>query len=226
MSILNKFLPNVMPIWDQVWQATLETLYMTFFSAIIAGILGLIVGILLVVYDQGGIMPHPAVYSILDKIVNIFRSIPFVILLAVIYPLTRLLVHTTIGNTAALVPLVVGTIPFYARQVQNALVQVDGGIIEAAQAMGASNIDIIFRVYLREGLPDLIRVSVLTLISLIGLTAMAGAVGAGGLGNLAVSIGYQRFQNDVTFVAMIIILIMVFIVQGVGDWLTGLTTHV
>lgn len=198
---------------------------MTVVSAIIAGFLGLIVGICLVVFDESGIVPHPATYSILDKLVNIFRSIPFVILLAVIYPVTKALVGTGIGNTAAIVPLVVGTIPFYARQVQNALVQVDRGIIEAAQAMGASNWDIILRVYLREGLPDLIRVSVLTLISLIGLTAMAGAVGAGGLGNLAISLGYQRFQNDVVWVAMIIILIMVFIVQAVGDWLTRLTTH-
>ncbi|ERL64892.1 MetI [Schleiferilactobacillus shenzhenensis LY-73] len=226
MSFINKMLPNVSLIWPDVWQATLETLYMTIVSAIIAGILGLALGVWLVVTDQNGITPHPVTYNILDKLVNIFRSIPFVILLTVIYPLTKAIVGTSIGNTAALVPLVVGTIPFYARQVQTALVQVDPGVIEAAQAMGASNVDIIFRVYLREGLPDLIRVSVLTLISLIGLTAMAGAVGAGGLGNLAVSIGYQRYQSDVTIVAMLIILVMVFLVQGIGDWLTRRTTHV
>jgi D-methionine transport system permease protein len=130
-----------------------------------------------------------------------------------------------VGTTASLVPLVFGIFPFYARQVQNALLNVDQGIVEAAQSMGASPIAIIFRVYLKEGLPDLIRVSIVTVISLIGLTTMAGAIGAGGLGDIAISIGYARFENDVTFVAMIIILILVFAVQLFGDWLVKSVTH-
>ncbi|WP_206184332.1 methionine ABC transporter permease [Sporolactobacillus sp. THM19-2] len=132
---------------------------------------------------------------------------------------------TTIGTTAAIVPLVIGISPFYARQIQNALVEVDSGIIEAAESMGSGPLEIIFRVYLREGLADIIRVSVLTMISLIGLTAMAGAVGGGGLGNLAVSVGYQRFQNDVTFVAMIIILLLVFVIQFIGDIIARKVSH-
>ncbi len=149
--------------------------------------------------------------------VNLLRSIPFIILLAVISPLTSFLVGTTVGTTAALVPLIVGIFPFYARQIQIALQEVGPGVVEAAQSMGLSNQEIIFRVFLREGLADIIRVSTLTVISLIGLTTMAGAVGAGGLGNVAISIGYARFQNDVTFVCMIILLVMVFAVQFIGD---------
>ncbi|OJG47177.1 hypothetical protein RV04_GL000424 [Enterococcus hermanniensis] len=200
-----------------IWQATWETIYMTIVSAVIAGILGLLTGLVLVVTQPGGIAEDRPFYSILDKIVNLLRSIPFIILLAVISPLTSFLVGTTVGTTAALVPLVIGIFPFYARQVQLALQEVGPGVIEAAQSMGLSNQEIIFRVYLREGLADIIRVSTLTIISLIGLTTMAGAVGAGGLGNVAISIGYARFQNDVTFVCMIILLVFVFIVQFIGD---------
>ena len=149
--------------------------------------------------------------------VNLFRSIPFVILLAVIAPVTRIIVGTAIGTTAAIVPLVIGSAPFYARQIQNALTEVDHGIIEAAEAVGSGPIAIIFRVYLREGLADIIRSSVLTLISLIDLTAMAGAIGGGGLGNLAINVGYSRFESDVTFLAMLIILVLVFAIQLLGD---------
>lgn len=224
-GFFERFFPNVLPIKDQFIQSTYETLYMTLVTGVIAGLIGLTMGVALVVTDKGGILQNRVVYNILDKVVNIFRSIPFIILLAVIYPLTQLLVGTTIGTTAAIVPLVIGTSPFYARQIQNALVEVDSGIIEAAESMGSGPLEIIFRVYLREGLADIIRVSVLTMISLIGLTAMAGAVGGGGLGNLAVSVGYQRFQNDVTFVAMIIILLLVFVIQFIGDIIARKVSH-
>lgn len=133
--------------------------------------------------------------------------------------------HTSIGTTAAIVPLVVGTTPFFARQIQNALVEVDPGIIEAAQSMGSSPLGIIFRVYLKEGLNGIIRASSLTIINLIGLTAMAGAVGGGGLGNLAISRGYNRFNDDVTFVATLIILAIVFITQAIGNYLIRKTSH-
>ena len=198
---------------------------MTFVSAVFAGILGLILGVALLITDEQGILPQKHFYYILDKLVNLFRSIPFVILLAVIGPFTKLVVGQTIGPTGALVPLIVGTAPFFARQVQLALVEVDPGIIEAAQAMGLSPWQIIYHVYLKEGLPELIRSATLTLISLIGLTAMAGAVGGGGLGNMAIAVGYQRFENDVTIVSMILILILVFIVQGIGDFAVRKLQH-
>lgn len=206
-------------------QATWETIYMTLITAVIAGIIGLAMGIGLIVTQPGGILENKIIYNLLDKIVNLFRSIPFVILLAVISPLTRLIVHTAIGTTAAIVPLVIGTAPFYARQIQNALAEIDRGVVEAAEAVGSGPLAIIFRVYLKEGLADIIRTSVLTLISLIGLTAMAGAIGGGGLGNLAITVGYSRFENDVTFLAMLIILVIVFVIQLIGDLLARAVDH-
>ncbi|WP_137601409.1 methionine ABC transporter permease [Paucilactobacillus nenjiangensis] len=212
-------IPNVIAMKEQFISAIFETIYMTLFSAVIAGVLGLAVGILLVVTQPGGILEDRVSYSILDKIVNLLRSIPFIILLAVISPLTNFLVGTTVGTTASLVPLIFGIFPFYARQIQNALLDVDRGVVEAAESMGSSPAEIIWRIYLREGLSDIIRVSIVTIISLIGLTTMAGAIGSGGLGDVAISIGYARFENDITITATIVILIMVFIVQTFGDWL-------
>lgn len=212
-------IPNVIAMKEQFISAIFETIYMTLFSAVIAGVLGLAVGILLVVTQPGGILEDRVSYSILDKIVNLLRSIPFIILLAVISPLTNFLVGTTVGTTASLVPLIFGIFPFYARQIQNALLDVDRGVVEAAESMGSSPSEIIWRIYLREGLGDIIRVSIVTIISLIGLTTMAGAIGSGGLGDVAISIGYARFENDITITATIVILIMVFIVQTFGDWL-------
>ncbi|HRA70098.1 methionine ABC transporter permease [Trichococcus flocculiformis] len=224
-TFITTFLPNVSEIWDEVLQSTWETLYMTLVAGLIAGILGVILGVILVVTEDGGILESRHLYNVLDKLVNIFRSLPFIILMALIVPFTRLVVGTSIGTTASIVPLVVATVPFYARQIQNALVEVDAGVIEAAQSMGASPWEIIFRVYLKEGLPGIIRVSSVTIINLIGLTAMAGAIGGGGLGNLAITRGYNRFQNDVTLVATIIILIIVFISQAIGNALVKKVSH-
>ncbi|CZQ88676.1 methionine ABC transporter permease [Trichococcus ilyis] len=224
-TFITTFLPNVSEIWDEVIQSTWETLYMTLIAGLIAGGLGVILGVILLVTQDGGILENKYLYSILDKLVNIFRSLPFIILMALIVPFTRFVVGTSIGTTASIVPLVVATVPFYARQIQNALVEVDPGVIEAAQSMGASPWEIIFRVYLKEGLPGIIRVSSVTIINLIGLTAMAGAIGGGGLGNLAITRGYNRFQNDVTLVATIIILIIVFISQAIGNALVKKVSH-
>ncbi|HRG30570.1 MAG TPA: methionine ABC transporter permease [Trichococcus flocculiformis] len=224
-TFITTFLPNVSEIWDEVLLSTWETLYMTLVAGLIAGILGVILGVILVVTEDGGILESRHLYNVLDKLVNIFRSLPFIILMALIVPFTRLVVGTSIGTTASIVPLVVATVPFYARQIQNALVEVDAGVIEAAQSMGASPWEIIFRVYLKEGLPGIIRVSSVTIINLIGLTAMAGAIGGGGLGNLAITRGYNRFQNDVTLVATIIILIIVFISQAIGNALVKKVSH-
>ena len=168
---------------------------------------------------EGNILENKLVYLILDKIVNVFRSIPFIILAMLLIPFTRFIIGTTIGIPGAIVPLVVATVPFFSRQVQLALTEVDKGVIEASVAMGCTPLEIIFRVYLKEGLPSLIRAGSLTIISLIGLTTMAGAFGAGGIGNVAISRGYNRFQGDVIIVSTLIMLIVVFICQAIGDFL-------
>ena len=224
-TFFERYFPNVVAISDEFVEATIQTLYMTFWTALIAGILGIILGIVLVVTRPGGILESRGLFELLDKIINIVRSIPFIILLSLLGTTTRLIVGTTIGETAALVPLIAGIIPFFARQIEIALLEVDPGVIEAAEAMGTSPLGIIVRVYLPEGLAGIIRVSALTIINVIGLTAMAGAVGAGGLGNLAITRGYNRFQNDVTIMATLIILILVFFSQFVSNLLVKKVSH-
>lgn len=224
-QFLQTYLPNVWEIQDEVVASVFETLYMVAVTAGIAGVLGILLGVVLVVTGPGGILEQPKLYDVLDNAVNVFRSVPFIIMLALIAPITRLIVGTSIGTSAAIVPLVVGTVPFYSRQIQNALLEVDHGVIEAAEAMGSSPLEIIFRVYLKEGLPSIIRVSSVTIINLIGLTAMAGAIGGGGLGNLAIARGYNRFQTDVTLVATGAILVIVFISQTIGNYLVKKTSH-
>ncbi len=228
-SFLTHYMPNVVQLgWtgDTGWGTSIvQTLFMTFWPAIFGGILGLIFGVALVITKPGGILENAFWFGLCDKVVSLFRAIPFIILLAFIAPFTQLLVGTQIGMTAALVPLSLGVFPFFARQVQVALESVDSGKVEAAQALGATNTDIIFDVYIREARSELVRVSTVTLISLIGLTAMAGAIGAGGLGNTAISYGYNRFNNDVTLVATLLVLLLVLIVQLVGDWLAQRLNH-
>lgn len=202
--------PNVVDMKTEFIEAIWQTIYMTLASAFFAGILGLATGILLVITEEGGIAENKPLYGFIDKLVNLLRSVPFIILLAVISPLTILIVGTSVGTTAAIVPLVFGIFPFYARQIQTALLTVDRGVIEAAESVGSSPFEIIFRVYLREGLAEIIRTSTITVISLIGLTTMAGAIGSGGLGDIAISIGYARYENDITLAATLVILIMVF----------------
>ncbi|MCI1290383.1 MAG: ABC transporter permease [Lactobacillus sp.] len=228
-EFIAKTMPNVLRLgWggDSGWGTAIwQTIYMTFWPAIFGGLLGLIFGVILVVAKPGGIMENHFWFSFSDKLVSLFRAIPFIILLAFIAPFTQLLVGTQIGTTAALVPLSLGVFPFYARQVQVALESVDSGKVEAALALGATNSDIIFDVYLREARSELVRVSTVTLISLVGLTAMAGAIGAGGLGNTAIAYGYNRFNNDVTLVATLLVLLLVIIIQLVGDALAKRLNH-
>lgn len=229
ISWFSKIFPNVVNLgWsgDTGWGTSIfQTLFMTFWAAIFGGILGILFGIILVLTKEGGIRQNKLWFNICDKIVSIFRAIPFIILLAFIAPVTQLIVGTQIGMNAALVPLSLGVFPFYARQVQVALESVDHGKIEAAQSLGATTWDIIFNVYLNEARSELARVSTVTIISLIGLTAMAGAIGSGGLGNTAISYGYQRFNNDVTFVATVLVIILIFIVQIIGDFLAKELNH-
>lgn len=224
-AFFETYFPNVLAIQEEIIESIWETIYMVSITALIAGILGILLGITLVVTEEGGILENLKVYNILEKMVNIFRSVPFIIMLALIAPITRWIVGTSIGTTAAIVPLVVGTVPFYSRQIQNALLEVDKGVIEAAEAMGSSPLEIIFRVYLKEGLPSIIRVSSVTIINLIGLTTMAGAIGGGGLGNLAIARGHNRNQMDVTLVATSVILVIVFISQYIGNYFAKKTSH-
>lgn len=224
-TFLETYFPNVYDIQEEIVNSIWETLYMVSVTALIAGVLGILLGITLVVTEEDGILENRQVYNFLERAVNVFRSVPFIIMLALIAPITRLLVGTSIGTTAAIVPLVVGTVPFYSKQIQNALLEVDQGVIEAAEAMGSSPVEIIFRVYLKEGLPSIIRVSSVTIVNLIGLTTMAGAIGGGGLGNLAIARGYNRNQADVTLVSTAVILIIVFATQFIGNRLVKKTSH-
>jgi len=224
-ALLERYFPNVVAIQDEFVTATIQTLYMVFWTSLIAGILGILLGIVLVVTRPNGILENRPLFEFLDKVINVVRSIPFIILLTLLGTFTRFLVGTTIGETAALVPLIAGIIPFFARQIEIALLEVDPGVVEAAEAMGTSPFGIIFRCYLPEGVAGIIRVSALTVINVIGLTAMAGAVGAGGLGNLAITRGYNRFQTDVTIMATLIILVFVFISQFVSNLLIKRVSH-
>ena len=225
---IETYLPNVYRIgWEGTnsWpDAIYATLYMTSISFVVGGLLGLIVGLFLVLTGPNGVIENKVAFQILDKITSVFRAIPFIILLAIIAPVTYWIVGTNLGMTAALVPLSAATFPFFARQVQVVLAELDQGVIEAAQASGATLWDII-KVYLSEGLADLIRVSTVTLISLVGETAMAGAIGAGGLGYIAIYYGYNRSNTDVTLVATLLILILIFLIQFIGDFLTNKLSH-
>ena len=224
-AFLEKYLPNAYAITDEIIIAIWETLYMLGLTIIFAGLFGLIIGVIITVTRPGGILEYAPIYKILDTFINVFRSIPFIILLALLINVTRFIVGTTIGATAASVPIIIATIPFFARQVEIALLEVDPGVIEAAQAMGSSPLDLIIRVYLREGLPSLLRVSASTVINVIGLTAMAGVVGGGGLGTIAIARGYNRSRMDVILVATFLILVIVFISQLIFNWLIQKVEH-
>ena len=227
-NFIQTYLPNVYRMgWSGQagWGTAIYlTLYMTVASFIIGGLLGLIAGLFLVLTAPGGVLENKVIFWVLDKITSIFRAIPFIILLAVLSPFSHLIVGTSIGPNAAIVPLSFAVFAFVARQVEVVLAELDNGVIEAAQASGATFSDLV-GVYLREGLPDLIRVTTVTLISLVGETAMAGAVGAGGIGNVAIAYGFNRYNNDVTILATVIIIILIFTIQFAGDFLTRKLRH-
>lgn len=224
-AILEKLIPNVMDKLPELWKCTGQTLYMMGLSGIISFVLGLAVGVILIASRRGGVLENSVVYNVLDKLINVFRSIPFVILLASLIPLTRAVAGTAIGTKGAILPLIFGTVPFFARQVETALAEVDDGLVEAAAAMGTSPVGILFRVYLKESIPALTRGTTITLISLMGLTAMAGAVGGGGLGDFAIRYGHERNQTDVTYVTVVILLAVVMIFQGIGNLIIRKTSH-
>ncbi|WP_031520464.1 methionine ABC transporter permease [Siccibacter colletis] len=208
--------------WDQLWAATQETLYMTTLSGVATFALGLLLGLALFLTARGGLFQNRAVYSVISLVVNIFRSIPFIILIVLLIPFTKSIVGTILGADAALPALIVGAAPFYARLVEIALREVDKGVIEATRSMGARLSTLVFRVLLPESSPALVSGITVTLIALVSYSAMAGVIGAGGLGNLAYLEGFQRNHNDVTLVATVTILIIVFIIQFCGDVITSL----
>lgn len=199
--------------------ALLQTLHMVLLSTLFAVILGFFIAIALIVTAPKGLKPNAPVYKTLDFIINILRSFPFLILMISIFPLTRFIIGKTIGTEAAIVPLTLGAMPFAARVIESAFKEVDAGIIEAAKSFGASNLQIIFKVMLKEALPSIVLGITLTVINVVGYSAMAGAVGGGGLGDVAVRYGYHRFQNDVMIYTVIILIALVQAFQSLGNLL-------
>ncbi|MBQ4497077.1 MAG: ABC transporter permease [Spirochaetaceae bacterium] len=200
-----------------VGSATLQTLSMVFLSTLFSLILGFPLGILLCVTDPvSGIMPKPVLNQVLSRIVNILRSFPFIILMILLFPLSRIIVGTSIGTRATIVPLSIAAAPFVARIIETSLKEVDPGVIQAAKAMGSTNMQIIVKVLVPEAMPSLVSGITLTIINLIGYSAMAGAIGGGGLGDLAIRYGYQRFRTDIMVAAVVVILVLVEVIQFIG----------
>lgn len=204
--------------WDAMMSSIQETLYMTFFSLVVAVVLGMILGIILYMTQDDGLYPNKIINRVLDFIVNLLRAVPFIILIFILLPLTTLLVGTMLGAKAALPALIISSAPFYARMCMIALNEVDKGTIEASKAMGASNLQIITKILFPEAKPALISSITVMGISLVGYTAMAGCIGAGGLGNLAYMYGFARRNMAVMYTATFFVLVIVFVIQGIGDY--------
>ena len=216
--MLTEWFPNVK--MDKIWDATYDTLYMTSIALIGTLIIGIILGLLLYLTDRGNLWQNRVVNLVIATIVNVFRAIPFIILILLLFPFTDFLIGTLRGPKAALPALIIGAAPFYARLVEIALKEVAKGVVEAAKSMGAKTKTIIFKVLIPESMPALISGLTVTAISLVGFTAMAGVIGAGGLGDLAYLEGFQRRNTDVVFVCTVFIIIIVFIIQFIGDTLS------
>lgn len=193
-----------------------ETLYMTLFSTFLSYLIGLPLGLILVVTDKTGIRPMVGVNAVLGFIVNFLRSVPFIILLVAVIPLTRFIVGTSLGSTATIVPLVIGAAPFVARMVESSIKEVDAGVIEAAQSMGATPLQIVMKVLLPEARPSLVVGSAIAITTILGYTAMAGFVGGGGLGTIAINYGYYRYQSDMMLVTVLILVVIVQLFQEIG----------
>ena len=215
--------------WSEVFEllnlGVQETAWMVGVSALLTAVGGLLVGVLLVLTDKGGLLPAPPVNAVLGLIVNVGRSLPFIILLVAVIPFTRALVGTTIGTDAAIVPLTIGAIPFFARIVESALREVPADVVAAATAMGATRRQIVGKVLFREALPALVAGLTITVIALVGYSAMAGVVGGGGLGDLAIRYGYQRFETEVMIATVVALVVFVQLVQMVGDLLVRRLSH-
>lgn len=212
--------PDFIKMMKLVWSSTQQTLVMVALSTVFSTILGFPIGVLLHVTDKeesGGIIPHPMFCAVLGRIVNILRSFPFMILMIVLMPLSRLILGRAIGTMATVIPLSIAAAPFVARVIESSLKEVDPGVVQAAKAMGSTNWQIIRKVLIPEALPSLVSGITLTIINLIGYSAMAGAIGGGGLGDLAIRYGYQRFRPAYMVAAVIVIIVLVELIQFVGD---------
>ena len=201
---------------EMLWEGVVDTLYMTVVSTLLSYVFGMVMGVLLVICRKDGIAPCPVFYAVLDMVVNLTRSFPFLILMIAVIPFTRFLVGTTIGNNATVVPLVIAAAPFVARLIEASLLEVDAGVVEAAQSMGASTWQIITKVLLPEALPSLLNGSAVAAITILGYSAMAGTIGGGGLGMIAISFGYQRFNNDIVWICVLLTVIIVQLIQELG----------
>ncbi len=209
---------TIIEILELVGESTLQTLIMVFFSTIFSCLLGFPIGVLLCVTEpETGLSPHPVLNQMLSRIVNILRSFPFIILIILLFPLSRLIVGTSIGTAPTIVPLSIAAAPFVARVIESSLKEVDSGIIQAARAMGSTTMQIIVKVLVPEALPSLVNGITLTIINLIGYSAMAGAVGGGGLGDLAIRYGYQRFRTGIMIASVVVIILMVELLQYLGN---------
>jgi D-methionine transport system permease protein len=224
-EFLRVLMPNVTARIPELLTSLYQTMYMIGATGSISFLFGIVFAVILTITKQGGVMENVPLWMVLDKIINFFRSVPFIILIALLIPVTRIIAGTAIGVKGAIPPLIFGTAPFFSRQLESALAEIDQGSIEAAQSMGTGPMGIIFRVYLKESVPGIIRGVTITIISLVGLTAMAGAVGGGGLGDFAIRYGYQRYQTDITVITVIILILLVTAVQGLGNFFAKRTTH-
>lgn len=206
-------------MFDIILKATGETLYMVFWSTLLSVVIGFIPAIIMTLTAPDGLRPNKIVYEVLSFIVNVFRSFPFIILLVIIIPFTRFVAGKSIGTTAAIVPLTVSAIPYIARVFETSLRETDPGVIEAARSFGASDWQILFRVYIKESIPRMLNGVVLLIISLVGYSAMAGTVGGGGLGDIAIRYGYQQYNTEYLFFCSVILIIFVQLVQMLGNWM-------
>ncbi len=224
-EVITYFLPHIDRLGPELLECFWQTATMVVVSGSIAWFLGVAIGVLLVITRQGGLWQNSWIFLGLDKSIDIIRSIPFIILIVLLIPLSRFLVGTGSGVTGSFVALVFGTVPFFARQIESVLSDLDDGLIEASLAMGFSVPQIIFGVYLRESIPGITRVTLITFVSFIGITAIAGAIGAGGLGDFAIRYGYQMGYRDMIWLTVIIILAVITFVQCFGQWIIRKTSH-
>ena len=225
MDWINTLLPNLDRLSGELLKSIGQTATMIGVSGTIAWVLGILVGVLIVTTRPGGILENRAVFTFFDRAIDIIRSIPFIILIVLLIPLSRFLVGTGSGVTGSFVALVFGTVPFFARQVESVLSDIDHGLIEASEAMGFSPMQIIFGVYLKESIPGITRVTMITFVSFVGITAIAGAIGAGGIGDFAIRYGYQMGYRDMIWLTVLIILAVISVFQFFGNLIIRRTTH-
>ena len=225
MEIFELLTPNLYSYWNKFLKNCTATFQMFLISGLISFFLGLIFGVMLIVFKKGGIKQNKVIYTVISVFVNLFRSIPFVVLLVFLIPFTRAIAGSAIGVKGAIIPLIFGTVPFFSRQVETALENVSPGKIEAARSMGSGTFGIIFRVYLHDSVPELIRVTTITAISLVGLTTMAGAVGAGGLGDFAINYGQGLNHADIIYACIIVLLLFICMLQFAGSFFAKKTTN-